>query len=152
MQIFRADDDASGGGVSSVSAWSPVAIGLLLHELERFPGICILIANNVKGSTIHRLDPELTCRLKFLVEFKMPDAAVRTRMWRKMLPEKVGSSTVELNLVISVGILLLLSPWVMMPDGTYLESLRGSNCSSQDLNRQRRTYFLRGSSLLEVFH
>eukprot|EP00246_Nothoceros_aenigmaticus_P015199 TRINITY_DN6205_c0_g1_i3.p1 TRINITY_DN6205_c0_g1~~TRINITY_DN6205_c0_g1_i3.p1 ORF type:complete len:1045 (-),score=220.48 TRINITY_DN6205_c0_g1_i3:28-2925(-) len=87
FQIFRGDDD-SGGGVSSVSAWSPVAIGLLLHELERFPGICILIANNVMGSIIHRLDPELTCRLKFLVEFKMPDAAVRTKMWRKMLPGK----------------------------------------------------------------
>jgi hypothetical protein len=89
FQIFKAEDDGGGSGIGSVSAWSHVAIGMLLHELERFPGICILIANNVQGSIIHRLDPELTRRLKFLIEFKMPDPTVRACMWRKMLPDKV---------------------------------------------------------------
>jgi len=42
-----------------------------------------------QGSIIHRLDPELTRRLKFLIEFKMPDPTVRACMWRKMLPDKV---------------------------------------------------------------
>ncbi|KAG6551896.1 hypothetical protein Mapa_006512 [Marchantia paleacea] len=88
FQIFRADDEAGGGGVGSVSPWSHVAIGLLLHELGRFPGICILIANNIQGSVIHRLDPELTRRLKFLVEFRMPDSSVRSRMWKKLIPVK----------------------------------------------------------------
>ncbi|CAM6093219.1 unnamed protein product [Calypogeia fissa] len=75
-------------GVGSVSAWSDVAIGLLLHELSKFPGICILVANNVQGSVVHRIDPELTRRLKFLVEFKMPESVVRAQMWKKMIPEK----------------------------------------------------------------
>ncbi|CAK9251150.1 unnamed protein product, partial [Sphagnum jensenii] len=48
FQIFKAEDDGGGSGIGSVSAWSHVAIGMLLHELERFPGICILIANNVQ--------------------------------------------------------------------------------------------------------
>ncbi|CAM6102058.1 unnamed protein product [Calypogeia fissa] len=87
FQVFRAEDEMA-GGVGSVSPWSHVAVGLLLHELGRFPGICILIANNVQGSVIHRLDPELTRRLKFLVEFKMPDSSVRARMWQKMIPTK----------------------------------------------------------------
>ncbi|CAK9229367.1 unnamed protein product [Sphagnum troendelagicum] len=92
FQIFKAEDDGGGSGIGSVSAWSHVAIGMLLHELERFPGICILIANNVQGSIIHRLDPELTRRLKFLIEFKMPDPTVRACMWRKMLPDKAPLS------------------------------------------------------------
>jgi AAA+ superfamily predicted ATPase len=75
-------------GVGAVSASSNVAIGLLLHELSQFPGICILVANNVQGSIVHRIDPELTRRLKFLVEFKLPDAPVRTQMWKKMIPTK----------------------------------------------------------------
>jgi SpoVK/Ycf46/Vps4 family AAA+-type ATPase len=50
---------------------------------ENFSGVL------VQGSIIHRLDPELTRRLKFLIEFKLPEPSVRARMWRKMLPEKV---------------------------------------------------------------
>ncbi|KAL3696624.1 hypothetical protein R1sor_010700 [Riccia sorocarpa] len=88
FQIFRSDEESGGGGVGSVSPWSHVAIGLLLHELGRFPGICILIANNIQGSVVHRLDPELTRRLKFLVEFRMPDATIRSRMWQKLIPAK----------------------------------------------------------------
>ncbi|KAJ7523017.1 hypothetical protein O6H91_18G034900 [Diphasiastrum complanatum] len=86
FQIFRSDDDPWDS--SNVSAWSHVAIGLLLHELEQFPGICILIAKVVQGGSFHRLDPELVRRLKFVVEFKKPDQNVRSRMWQKMLPEK----------------------------------------------------------------
>jgi hypothetical protein len=45
VQIIASEDASSRAGMTSVSAWSDVAIGLILHELERFPGICILIAN-----------------------------------------------------------------------------------------------------------
>jgi hypothetical protein len=34
----------------------------------------------------------LTRRLRLIVEFKMPDAKTRGRMWRKLLPEKVSST------------------------------------------------------------
>lgn len=50
-----------------------------------------LVSCLIQGSIIHRLDPELTRRLRFLVEFKMPDKSGRARIWQKMLPEKVGS-------------------------------------------------------------
>jgi len=45
FQIFGSEDASSSDGITSVSAWSDVVIGLLLHEMERFPGTCILIAN-----------------------------------------------------------------------------------------------------------
>eukprot|EP00897_Mesotaenium_endlicherianum_P001050 jgi/Mesen1/10946/ME000096S10524 len=115
FQVLRDDDEgggASSAGITSVSAWSKLSLGLLLHELERFPGICILIANNIQawrwhsfffsplpssvpspllllGSIAHRLEPELLRRLRFLLEFRTPDQAVRARMWRKLLPLKV---------------------------------------------------------------
>jgi len=88
FQIIASEDASSRAGMTSVSAWSDVAIGLILHELERFPGICILIANLTQGSMIHRLSPELLRRLKFVVEFKMPDQVVRSQMWKKMIPSK----------------------------------------------------------------
>lgn len=88
FQIIASEEASSRVGMTSVSAWSDVAIGLLLHELEHFPGICILIANMTQGSTIHRLSPELLRRLKFVVEFKMPDQVVRSQMWKKMIPNK----------------------------------------------------------------
>jgi hypothetical protein len=50
-----------------------------------------LVSCLIQGSIIHRLDPELTRRLRFLVEFKMPDKSGRARIWQKMLPEKVRS-------------------------------------------------------------
>eukprot|EP01018_Ginkgo_biloba_P011435 Gb_30587 [translate_table: standard] len=93
FQIFGSEDTASRGGITSVSAWSDVAIGLLLHELERFPGMCILVANIIQGSAIHRLDPELLRRLKFVIEFKMPDHIVRSQMWKKMIPRKAPLAT-----------------------------------------------------------
>lgn len=88
FQIFVSEDASSRAGIMNVSAWSDVSIGLLLHELERFPGICILIANLTQGSAVHRLDPELLRRLNFVVEFKMPDQVVRSQMWKKMIPSK----------------------------------------------------------------
>lgn len=88
FQIIASEEASSRVGMTSVSAWSDVAIGLLLHELQRFPGICILIANLTQGSMIHRLSPELLRRLKFVIEFKMPDQAVRSQMWKKMIPIK----------------------------------------------------------------
>ncbi|GLJ32583.1 hypothetical protein SUGI_0655660 [Cryptomeria japonica] len=93
FQIFGSENASSRDGITSVSPWSDVAIGLLLHELERFPGICILVANFIQESAIHRLDPELRRRLKFIVEFKMPDQAVRTQMWKKMIPNKAPVAT-----------------------------------------------------------
>eukprot|EP00271_Cylindrocystis_brebissonii_P023556 TRINITY_DN9839_c0_g1_i1.p2 TRINITY_DN9839_c0_g1~~TRINITY_DN9839_c0_g1_i1.p2 ORF type:complete len:176 (+),score=63.18 TRINITY_DN9839_c0_g1_i1:236-763(+) len=93
FQVLASGEDgrggpSEGGAVSTVSAYSPMALGLLLHQVERFPGVCILVANIAMGSSIRRLDPELLRRLKFLVEFKVPDQAVRAAMWKKMLPAK----------------------------------------------------------------
>ncbi|KAH9323474.1 hypothetical protein KI387_018113, partial [Taxus chinensis] len=93
FQIFGSENTSSRDGITSVSPWSDVAIGLLLHELERFPGICILVANFIQESAIHRLDPELRRRLKFIIEFKMPDQAVRSQMWKKMIPSKAPVAT-----------------------------------------------------------
>eukprot|EP00850_Spirogloea_muscicola_P001405 SM000005S17202 [mRNA] locus=s5:714075:723832:- [translate_table: standard] len=89
FQIMASEEE---GSIGSVSVWAPRAIGLVLHELERFPGLCILIANHAQAGMVHRLDSELVRRLKHVVEFKQPDAAVRARMWRTLLPAKVPLS------------------------------------------------------------
>ncbi|XP_057858143.2 uncharacterized protein LOC131067212 isoform X1 [Cryptomeria japonica] len=88
FQILSSETGSSKGNSNSISEWSNGVIGSLLHELGSFPSMCILIANIKQGSTIVRLDHELLRRLKFVVEFKMPNAIMRSQMWKKMIPKE----------------------------------------------------------------
>lgn len=53
----------------------------LLSRLERHRGPCVLSSNSKK-----QIDPELLQRFQFVIEFPLPDAAERSRLWRLYLP------------------------------------------------------------------
>lgn len=67
---------------ASTHSWEVRDVNVLLQELERFEGVCVL-ATNRKVS----LDPALERRISLKVRFDRPDAAMRAAIWRKLLPE-----------------------------------------------------------------
>lgn len=66
---------------SAMRSWEVRDVNVLLQELERFPGVCIL-ATNRKGT----LDKALERRITLKIEFERPDRALRERIWRKTIP------------------------------------------------------------------
>ena len=59
-------------------------VNVLLQELERFDGVCIL-ATNRKIS----LDKALERRIGMKVEFERPDRDMRRRIWRRLIPPRM---------------------------------------------------------------
>eukprot|EP01137_Pigoraptor_chileana_P029176 Opistho-2@14032 len=72
---------------SSTDRYANVDTGLLLYHMERFPGIVILCTNLIDG-----IDPAFFRRFRFIVEFKLPDAEMRRRLWDKHLPSQAPRS------------------------------------------------------------
>lgn len=59
-------------------------INVLLQEIERFEGICILATNLMK-----RLDPALERRIALRIEFERPDRQQARQIWDALLPTKL---------------------------------------------------------------
>ncbi len=57
---------------------------VLLTELERFDGVCILGTNRKVA-----LDPALERRITLKIEFERPTYEERLRIWRRLMPEKM---------------------------------------------------------------
>lgn len=64
----------------------------LLSRLERYQGPCVMTSN-----TTGRIDPAFLRRLPFIVDFPLPDAAARARLWRMFLPPR---APVDENIVV----------------------------------------------------
>lgn len=58
-------------------------INCLLSEIERFEGVCVLTTNR---ST--HLDQALERRIALKLKFDPPDAATRTIIWRRLIPQE----------------------------------------------------------------
>jgi len=73
---------ARGGDGGSTARHDSMNTGVLLHHMEEFSGIAIAITNRYAqvDSAFHR-------RFKFILEFAKPDAAMRSKLWRKHIPE-----------------------------------------------------------------
>jgi len=69
---------------SASKNWEVRDVNVLLQELERFGGLCIL-ASNRKIT----LDKALERRIAVKVEFTPPDEAMRRRIWRRLVPKKL---------------------------------------------------------------
>ena len=69
---------------AAMRSWEVRDVNVLLQELERFDGVCVL-ATNRKTS----LDKALERRIGIRVEFDRPDLAMRHRIWEKLLPAKM---------------------------------------------------------------
>lgn len=80
--------DALFGKRSSVKdshdRFANIQVGFLLQRMEAYRGVAIL-TTNLKSS----LDPAFVRRLRFIVDFPMPDAEARAEIWRRVLPDSL---------------------------------------------------------------
>jgi len=72
--------------------YANLEISYLLERMERFKGLAILATNRKKD-----LDDAFLRRLRFAVEFPMPGAEERLRIWRGVIPEGVDASDVDFD-------------------------------------------------------
>jgi len=66
---------------SSSDKYANVDVSLLLYHMEHFRGVVILCTNMVNS-----IDPAFFRRIKFVVEFTVPDANDRAALWKKLIP------------------------------------------------------------------
>eukprot|EP00121_Abeoforma_whisleri_P000318 Awhi_evm1s284 len=57
-------------------------VGLLLYQMEHYPGIVILCTNLVET-----IDQAFHRRLRFTIPFPKPEQSQRAKLWRKLIPE-----------------------------------------------------------------
>ncbi len=62
--------------------YANIEVGYLLQRMETFDGVAIL-TTNMRAN----LDVAFTRRLRFLIEFPLPDRDARARLWEQSLPE-----------------------------------------------------------------
>lgn len=62
--------------------YSNLEVNYLLQRIESFDGVTVLTTNFPKN-----IDDAFARRIKFKIEFPMPEAEERTKMWRIMLPK-----------------------------------------------------------------
>jgi len=66
---------------TSNDRYANMEVNLLLQEIERFPGVCILTTN-----TFGILDKALVRRIQYRVTFHEPDLEQRKRIWEVLCP------------------------------------------------------------------
>jgi len=66
---------------SSNDRYANMEVNLLLQEIERFTGTCILTTNH-----FGLMDDALVRRIQFRVQFEEPDQELRARIWRNLCP------------------------------------------------------------------
>lgn len=72
--------------------YANVETSYLLQRVEAFRGLAVL-TSNMK----HNLDPAFMRRLRAVVEFPAPDAAVRRAIWQRMLPSTVPTAGLDFD-------------------------------------------------------
>ncbi|MCB9727409.1 MAG: ATP-binding protein [Deltaproteobacteria bacterium] len=68
---------------NAIDRFSNMETNLLLQEIERFEGICILTTNLDKN-----IDDAFARRIQFKIEFPFPESDFRTAIWRKLIPKE----------------------------------------------------------------
>ncbi len=90
--LFFDEADALFGKRSEVrdarDRYANMEVGYLLQKMEEYEGIAIL-TTNLRSN----LDEAFARRLQFIVEFSLPDAAARYRIWSQILPETIPISS-----------------------------------------------------------
>lgn len=84
--LFFDEADALFGKRSEVSSsndkYSNMETSFLLQCIEDYDGISILATNNKQN-----IDPAFYRRIRFFVNFPMPDASMRLEIWKKSFPD-----------------------------------------------------------------
>jgi hypothetical protein len=96
MILFFDEADSLFGRRTEVSdahdRYANLEISYLLERMERFKGLAILATNRKKD-----LDEAFLRRLRYIVDFPLPDAEERKKIWRQVIPEHADSSQVEVD-------------------------------------------------------
>jgi hypothetical protein len=94
MILFFDEADALFGKRTEVKdaqdRYANLEISYLLERMERFKGLAILATNRKKD-----LDEAFLRRLRFVIEFPLPGAAERLRIWRGVIPQGVDATDVD---------------------------------------------------------
>ena len=90
FDALRASEDGSGAEDMSGMGSSSLLFRALMSHLESHAGAVVLLVTSAKSLDMvkHLLPSTLIRSVQRIVEFKMPDAACRTRLWKRMLPDK----------------------------------------------------------------
>jgi hypothetical protein len=86
--LFFDEADALFGKRSEVKdahdRYANIEVAYLLQKMDAYDGIAILASNLPKN-----IDEAFSRRLHYMVEFPLPDEALRIRLWRQMFPPQV---------------------------------------------------------------
>jgi len=69
--------------ITTAQAYSYLFPGLLLYHTANFSGICVVTTNLLKN-----IDEAFFRRFRFIIEFPVPAAPLREKLWRAHLPAK----------------------------------------------------------------
>lgn len=72
--------------------YANLEISYLLERMERFKGLAILATNRKKD-----LDEAFLRRLRYILDFPLPDIRERYRIWQQAIPKKVDASELDLE-------------------------------------------------------
>jgi hypothetical protein len=72
--------------------YANLEVSYLLERMERFKGLAILATNRRKD-----LDEAFLRRLRFVIEFPLPGAPERERIWRGVIPPGVDASELDFD-------------------------------------------------------
>ena len=67
----------------STSRHDSMNVGILLHHMEEFSGIVVAITNRFM-----QVDTAFHRRFKFILEFPVPEATTRAKLWRQLTPKE----------------------------------------------------------------
>ncbi len=74
--------------------YANIQVGYLLQRMEQYRGVAVL-TTNLKTN----LDPAFIRRLRFIVDFPMPDAGARGEIWRRSLPDTLPQDGIQVDLL-----------------------------------------------------
>ncbi len=72
--------------------YANLEISYLLERMERFKGLAILATNRKKD-----LDEAFLRRLRYIIDFPLPDVRERRQIWRQAIPDKIDTSELDLE-------------------------------------------------------
>jgi hypothetical protein len=96
MVLFFDEADALFGKRTQVSdsrdRYANLEVSYLLERMERFKGLAILATNRKND-----LDEAFLRRLRYVIDFPLPEEAQRRQIWEQVIPEKADKSNLDFD-------------------------------------------------------
>ena len=96
MILFFDEADSLFGRRTEVSdahdRYANLEISYLLERMERFKGLAILATNRKQD-----LDEAFMRRLRYIVDFPLPDVAERKKIWQQVIPVRADSAELDFD-------------------------------------------------------